>query len=174
MRQRGDGFPFFHAPVIVEGARPGAVSTWKEYTPIRRPEDAAVRKNEAILVPSRPCWDRELRRGYFDRIVEKAPIVFGPPLLPPFAQSSHDLSALELVVAQGKPIFTKRASQQLRYLEKGVALLRLAEFNALDASVRVPVRTTSYIYSPSAHGFASRPIARRVCGSKIVYSTRSR
>ena len=30
MRQRGDGFPFVHGPVIVEEARPGAVSTWKE------------------------------------------------------------------------------------------------------------------------------------------------
>ena len=59
----------FHGPVIVEEARPGAVSTWKEHAPIKRPEDAAVRKNEAILMPSRPCWDRELGRGYFDRIV---------------------------------------------------------------------------------------------------------
>ena len=70
MRQVGYGPPCVDVSLIVEEASPGAISTWKEHAPRIRPEDASVRKNEAILVQSWSRRDREHGRDGFDHISE--------------------------------------------------------------------------------------------------------
>ena len=70
MRQVGYGPPCVDVSLIVEEASPGAVSTGKEHGPRIRPEDASVRKNEAILVQSWLRRDREHGRDGFDHTSE--------------------------------------------------------------------------------------------------------